>query len=379
MTETSPMHLVFDARHIAEPFTGLGRYSGELLSSLIANHNAHGLRLTVLLEQGWSPLDNPYWSIIQQAQREGRCEIARVDCKPISLKQHTVVGQWLGQHRPDLYFYPHFDAPLLSTVPTTFVVHDLIPLKVEGYIRHFAPIKRQYFKLMILLNLMKRRTCFTVSQTTMSDLQRLFPASLQSEMRVSLLGVPPPDAFRPPQATNAPTRYLLYVGDRRPHKNIRRTIDIFRALSDRWGYTGQLLLVGSTVNHDFNVDAHIGNDPRIRTLGNVPDDALNELYRQADALLLLSSYEGFGLPVVEASKWGRKVIVSDGGSLPEIAPTGSCMVPQSEDVDRAAGRVSAYLDSSAHPDGAAIMRTYSWERVARTIFPMAFRQPQNGQ
>ena len=366
------MHLVYDARHIAEPFTGLGRYSGELLTSLLAHHDALNLRLTVLLKQDWHDPNNLYERIIDQACSEGRCDVARVPVHPISLKQHVTVGMWLNRCRPDAYFYPHFDAPLFTKVPTTFVVHDLIPLKIDGYIRRFGAIKRQYFKMMILLNLLKQRTCFADSRTTLSDMLQFYPSHLHRKIQACLLGVSPPDLEEPDQSPCVQQPYLLYVGDRRPHKHIRRTIDIFRELTERWDYEGQLVLAGTTVNHDFDVDAYIGSNPRIQVLGNVNDKELNALYRHADALMLLSAYEGFGLPVVEASKWGRKVIVSDGGSLPEIAPSGSCIVPLQESTEQAASRIAHYLASDAHPDGAAVTRAFSWEHAARTIFPTAF-------
>lgn len=370
------MHLVYDARHIAEPFTGLGRYSGELLASLIANRDAPDFRLTVLLEQDWHDPLNPYTQIISRANAHGRCEVAFVPVRPISLKQHVTVGRWLNRLQPDAYFYPHFDAPLLTNVPTTFVVHDLIPLKIEGYIRRFAPIKRQYFKTMILLNLLKQRTCFTVSRTTLADMRQLYPAPLQSQIHTCLLGVTPPDLPAPDQDYPITPPYLLYVGDRRPHKQIRRTIDLFKELATRWGYNGQLVLAGTTTNHDFDVDAYIDAHPRIQVLGNVNEKKLEALYRHSDALMLLSAYEGFGLPVVEAAKWGRKVIVSDGGSLPEIAPPGSCIVPMAENIEQAAKRIARYLDSDKHPDGVEVTRNFNWERAARTIFPGAFLSTQ---
>jgi glycosyltransferase involved in cell wall biosynthesis len=57
----------------------------------------------------------------------------------------------------------------------------------------------------------------------------------------------------------------------------------------------------------------------VRRLGFVSDSDLAVLYRAAQAHLLVSRYEGFGLTVVEAMACGCPVITTDGGSLSEVA------------------------------------------------------------
>jgi len=57
----------------------------------------------------------------------------------------------------------------------------------------------------------------------------------------------------------------------------------------------------------------------VRRLGYVTDDDLAALHRAARALLLVSRYEGFGLPVIEAMASGCPVLTTNGGSLAEVA------------------------------------------------------------
>ena len=64
-------------------------------------------------------------------------------------------------------------------------------------------------------------------------------------------------------------------------------------------------------------------------LGHVSKADLDALYRSADALVFPSTYEGFGLPVLEAQHYGLPVICSNTTALPEVAGVGAVMVDPS--------------------------------------------------
>jgi glycosyltransferase involved in cell wall biosynthesis len=63
---------------------------------------------------------------------------------------------------------------------------------------------------------------------------------------------------------------------------------------------------------------HSGAAEYVDLLGFVSDGSLISLYRNASALIFLSKYEGFGLPVLEAMSLSCPVIVSSSGALPEL-------------------------------------------------------------
>jgi glycosyltransferase involved in cell wall biosynthesis len=166
--------------------------------------------------------------------------------------------------------------------------------------------------------------------------------------------------------------YLLYVGDRRPHKNIQRVIDLFVALKDKHGYSGVLVLVGSCRNYGFDVEKYVDDRHDVVITGNVSDGVLAWLYKHTDGLLFLSEYEGFGLPVIEAATFNRKIVISDGGSLPEIAPSSAFVVPCGESVVLAAPKVAAYLADSLPEDLNDYLCQFAWTSAARQLFPLAF-------
>ncbi|MCI1749036.1 MAG: glycosyltransferase family 4 protein [Acidipropionibacterium sp.] len=105
--------------------------------------------------------------------------------------------------------------------------------------------------------------------------------------------------------------FALYVGSMLPHKNVSTIVRAFQERSSKDdGTPSELLLVGP--NYAGEVDEVMnGSGPRVRHLGFVSDDELNELYRKARVLLFPSIFEGFGLPLVEAVAAGTPCIVSD--------------------------------------------------------------------
>jgi glycosyltransferase involved in cell wall biosynthesis len=118
------------------------------------------------------------------------------------------------------------------------------------------------------------------------------------------------------------TIYWLYVGGLSPHKNLKRLIEAYSGLPESLGL---LVIVG-----DFGDTFHthlpelreaaleFGVESRVVFTGYVPDEDLASLYRNAQAVVLPSLWEGFGLPAAEAMASGVPVLHSHAGSLPEV-------------------------------------------------------------
>lgn len=118
-----------------------------------------------------------------------------------------------------------------------------------------------------------------------------------------------------------PERYLLFVGELCARKNLEGVVETFRALR-RGGLELDLVLVGreSYGWQSSRARRLIEEDPRgIRRLGFLSEVDLASVYASAAALLYLSHYEGFGLPVLEAMASGTPVIASRRGGIPEAA------------------------------------------------------------
>ncbi len=113
--------------------------------------------------------------------------------------------------------------------------------------------------------------------------------------------------------------YLLYVGLRQGVKNFSGLLNAYRH-SEVLNSNYDLLCVGGGVftRREFRTICEAGLQERVHHL-QAEDQTLQMLYRDAEAFVYPSLYEGFGLPLLEAMKCGCPVVCSNTSSMPEIA------------------------------------------------------------
>ncbi len=366
------MKLVFDARHLATPHSGLARYASSILLALLRRGGWE--RLEILVPQGLPKGENPHWAPIRDALHAD-VEIRETDIPAIRVAQHARMALLLSgsRYRDHTYFYPHFDLPLLSPLESVFVVHDLLPLVVPEYVQRWPLVKKFYFKHVIRANLARERVrCVAVSHSTRDDVVRLIGGVPPERIRVAYEGPLLAEASagaweRPGLAALAEAPFLLYVGDRRPHKNLRRMIDAFEVLR-KGGYPGRFLLVGNPANFDFDVDSYIATRPSVVAVPFLPDADLTRLYRKTDALFFLSRYEGFGLSIVEAARFNCRIITSARSSTGEIAPPTALLLDPDAPAEELAVRIAPYLRTRPDLNVEAYLANYSWETSVERIF-----------
>jgi glycosyltransferase involved in cell wall biosynthesis len=165
-------------------------------------------------------------------------------------------------------------------------------------------------------------------------------------------------------------RYILFSGTLEPRKNVPVLLQAYLGLLSEHPDTG-LVLAGmpgwkSAKITDFIRMNGLAEDVRITGYLTLQD--LAALYSGASVFVLPSLYEGFGLPPLEAMACGSPVIVSNGGSLPEVVGDAAIVLPpdDAEGFRREIARVLSSPELAQEMRGKGFRRAalFSWGRTA---------------
>jgi len=163
----------------------------------------------------------------------------------------------------------------------------------------------------------------TVSEATRRDLLEFYDVD-PSRVHAILSGASLGDrrhlaSATRPKGLEGVERYILFVSTIEPRKNLDVLIEAFERVAD--DYEGDLVVVGRVGWKAERTVARMKKSrcaDRIRHLDYVERADLALLYAHADAFVMPSLYEGFGLPILEAMASGTPVIAADCSSLPEV-------------------------------------------------------------
>jgi glycosyltransferase involved in cell wall biosynthesis len=172
-------------------------------------------------------------------------------------------------------------------------------------------------------------------------------------------------------------KFVLYVGNIKPHKNLVRLIEAFSQLR-RTHDDLKLLIIGDEISRLPALRRAVHRNKLhkfVRFLGYLKDDTLTVLYRLASVFVFPSLYEGFGLPPLEAMASGTPVVTSNVSSLPEVTGDAAVLVDP-YDVDSIGDGMRRILDD---PRLAEELRIKGLKRARDAARREIGRQPVVGQ
>lgn len=168
--------------------------------------------------------------------------------------------------------------------------------------------------------------------------------------------------------------YILGVGTLEPRKNWPALIRAWAQLRHERRIPHRLVIAGGKgwlTEGIFEAADATGLRAEIIFAGFVADADLPALYSAADAFVLPSLYEGFGIPVLEAMACGTPVVCSDNSSLPEAAGDAALLVDANDPVALAAAILDAVDDGALRGElrhrGFEQARRFTWEASARAL------------
>ncbi|HSD83900.1 MAG TPA: glycosyltransferase family 1 protein [Anaerolineae bacterium] len=284
----------------------------------------------------------------------------------------------------DLLHSPDFIPPFTGHFRRIITVHDLNFLY---YPQFLTAASRRYYNAQIEHAVRVADHILADSHATQLDLIKLLTVP---EEKITVVWLAPnvavyhsltaAETAAARDRLQLPDRFILFAGTLEPRKNVAGLLRAYRLLLDREPHSPDLLLAGSR-GWLFDetralIDAlHLS--ARVRWIDSPVDADLAALYNAASVFVLPSHYEGFGLTVLEAMTCGAPCIISDRGSLPEIAG-GAAVEIDPDDVGELAEAMQGVLQDvqlqqQLQRKGLARAAEFSWERCARETLSVYHR------
>lgn len=312
------MRIAIDIRPALRRGTGVGTFVEQIVLALDALPGGHELRLfTSSWKDRW-PSD----------RLAGLGKAVVVDRRwPVKLL--NLLWHRLGWPQVERFVGPvdiaHSPTPLMlpSRAPRIVTLHDLYFLRHPESLH--AEIRRDYGRL-VRRHVNKADAVLSVSEATALDAVELLGLP-RERLTVCWEDAAPIYDERPGEAELEASKqiadepFLLFVGTIEPRKNLVALLDAFTLLQPRHPEL-KLVLAGERGWGCETFDqalAGMQHPERVVITGYLDQVSLRSLYHRAIALVMPSHCEGFGLPLVEAMACGCPLVVSDNGSLPEIA------------------------------------------------------------
>ncbi len=277
----------------------------------------------------------------------------------------------------DLLHIPHYNAPLLHRGPLVVSILDLIHITDPVYRRSLA--SRMYAWPMLNLAARKADHIVTISEYSKAqivehlgiraDKVTAIHCGVTSQFRI----LNQQEAYAAISGTLGLRRpYILYVGNLKPHKNVSTLLRAFAQLCEHQVIPQDLLIIGDDArwgNSRREESARLGIAKRTHFVSSLPQDLLPQAYAAADLLVMPSTIEGFGLPVLEAMACGTPVACSRAASLPEVGGDAAVYFDPSSPEDLAAAIESIVNSPDAQRrlrlKGLERSKQFSWSDSAR--------------
>lgn len=293
------MHLVIDCRMINK--SGIGTYIKNIVPGLIKSdkYTITCLGYLELADFDWYSeinfieLKSPIFSIFEQFEL------------PLKIP------------KCDIFWTPNWNVPLLyiKAKKRITTIHDVYHLANSN---DFSLFKISFAKILMKFIRIRYRKIITVSNFSKSEIIRY--TSIPSErIKVTYLAVED-DFDKLIEIKKIDEDFILFVGNVKPHKNLKLCLQAINLINKK---DIKFYIVGQKegfLTGDVELLSAMENvNSQVIFTGRISDSELKSYYNQAKLFLFPSTYEGFGLPILEAMKFKLPIISSNKASIPEVA------------------------------------------------------------
>ena len=267
--------------------------------------------------------------------------------------------------RADVFHGTNFAVPYLPVCPSVMTVHDTSPWLDPAWHANADRVRR---RAPMLIRLGLATMLIVPCKAIANEVKQLF--RLHPDRVAVISDAAAPGLKRTEPYTERP--YFLFVGTIEPRKNVPLLIEAWRTVREHHDVD---LIVAGRRRADGPV---LTKQPGLHLLGEVSEPDLARLYSGSIALVYPSSYEGFGLPVVEAMQCGCPVIASRNPALMETSG-GAAIHVDPPDLPAVMSLLFANAEVRRHRAALSLMRArdFSWEhtaRLTREVYAEAIRR-----
>lgn len=317
--------ILIDASTLTARVDGLAVYTTSLIKAL-AHDWAEEFAFTVLLNPDVD------WPEISESENNGLLAITRVPIAPVGPRRDWDMLHFLRTVRAeyDLVHITSNQYPLAMTGGVC-TIHDVTFRRWFDRQRGIPGtgwLAVQYLDRVIRHCLSAAHSIIAVSHATKDEIARQFLPTPDELRKIKVIH----EGWEHLGAASAnighhfpfeDPGYLFFLGSHRIHKNLGTLLRAFQIAADQIPIGKSLVISGSSgqlSNEHANIIAQINaRSPRVIFTGYVASEQVRRLYAGADAFIMPSLAEGFGLPILEAFNAGTPVLCSNVTSLPEIA------------------------------------------------------------
>ena len=370
------INLAIDLRYAEKKNTGLTRFSKNIFLNLLNTDSLKSKKFLIILPpkasskhiKEFTKLKGLNRIIIHWDQnRKWRWKLGLyfLDIKLYLLLKKMNIG---------IYISPFMDPPIMPGIKIVSTIHDITFLKIDNYFTKFEKIKKFIGDIRILITVFISKYLITVSKSTKEDLINRYeylPYKLKKKIMNALIipnGITKLSLRKKISLPKRfPNKFFLYVGDRRPHKNIEYLIDLIHCMREELKEEVHLVIAGSkSYKNDYLEKKIKNNKVFIYEYVDPKDYELSYLYKNCRALFLLSKSEGFGIPVIEAAVYQKKIIANNISSLRETAPMNSLFI-DCQNINQDKKKVIEYLRNKNKPSEKEVLKKWKWQNSSKIL------------
>ncbi len=302
------VRIAIDARMISsDSMHGIARYVYELLKCL--RTKAQDLQFSVLVSED-SPLTNIEWpSHITLVPTHGSW---------MSLTQQWELPRVLKKLNADLFHAPSFMAPLVCPCRLVMTIHDLNHLVLPQF---YTPFHQFYYQVFVRSCIKRSDYILTVSQFSKEEIVRNLEID-EEKVSVTYNGVS--DLYKPVldkehlayirDIYELPEKFIFCLSNNKPHKNVHQLVRAYCFAN----IDIPLVLACPVDRSLIRIAENYGKKHLIYFAKFIEEEHLPSVYSMTHLFVYPSTYEGFGLPPLEALSCGAPVVVARSSSLPEV-------------------------------------------------------------